>query len=81
MMPPIPCARAEVLTWLAEIVQGGFAVGADGAARATVGVTIASEVPAAKIRAAPRPHRLCAFFIASSVIGGHPGCTPLAERY
>src|ERR1700730_15335190 len=75
MTPPIPWLRAELLTWLGEMVQGGFAVAltdaevlADGAALATVGVAMASRVPAARTRVAPRPHRLCAFFIASSLM-------------
>src|SRR5580693_2090418 len=81
MTPPMPCVRADLLTWLGEMVQGGFAAAlADGAALATVGVAIASRLPPARIRAAARPHRWCAFFIASSVIGGHPGCTPLTPN-
>src|SRR5579872_2874073 len=41
--------------------EQAFGVGA--AALAAMGVAIASRLPAPRIRAAPRLHRLCAFFI------------------
>src|SRR5579872_6913785 len=42
---------------------GEHAFGGGGAALAAMGVTIASMLPAIRVRAAPRPIRLCAFFI------------------
>src|SRR5580700_11223960 len=72
MTPPIPCVRAELMTWFCEMVQGGLVAVVDGAALATVGVAMASRVPAPRTRVAPRPHRLWAFLIASSVMSGHP---------
>src|SRR3954451_25162370 len=55
------------------------AFGGAVAARAAMGVTIASRLPAARISAAL--HRLCAFFIASSAIGGpHAVCRRCRRR-
>ena len=53
------------MTGGAEIVQGADAVALldDGEALAAVEVVRASRVPAARIRAAPRPNRLCATVI------------------
>src|SRR5579872_3628502 len=68
----------------AEMVQGG-AVGAPldvVMALADVEVVRASRVPAARIRAAPRPNRLCATVIFPPSWGGHPRCPPeLSARY
>src|SRR5579859_2929287 len=57
---------------------GEQAFGGGGAALAAMGVAIASMLPATRVRAAPRPHRLCAFFILppGRGRGGHPGCLP-----
>src|SRR5580704_16022108 len=67
MTPPIPCVRADFITVFCEMVQGGLAAVVDGAALAIVGVAMASRVPAPRTRVAPRPHRLCAVFIGSSL--------------
>jgi len=66
------------MTWFAEMVQGGFAgvTLTDGVALATVGVAMASAAAAARIRAAPKPRRLCAFVIFPPSLADVQGCLP-----
>jgi len=66
------------MRWLAEMVQGGFAdvALADGVARAAVGVAMASAATAARIRATPKPRRLCTFVIFPPLLADIQGCLP-----